>query len=248
VTQDAGAATAGTALVICKDEEICDLLIESLRPLAVRPQFCEEVFTARGLLNRRKFEAVIVDLQLGADALLMMEELHSSPANRTAVTFTISAGNAPLTRAVQPDATFRLQRPVSAASLHQTLRAAFGLMVRERRRYFRCPMATAAFLRIREPEELCCQAVNVSEGGIAVRIPEGFDPAAVKAVRFSLPDRARQILSETKVCWHDQAGVVGLQFQSLGASQKSELEEWLAGKLEETLPESVAALFRSARV
>jgi hypothetical protein len=38
---------------------------------------------------------------------------------------------------------------------------------------------------------------------------------------------------------------VGLEFLNLPASQKSELQEWLAQKLEETLPESVAALFRS---
>jgi len=36
-----------------------------------------------------------------------------------------------------------------------------------------------------------------------------------------------------------------LEFQSLAAPLKSELQEWLAHKLEETLPENVAALFRS---
>jgi hypothetical protein len=38
---------------------------------------------------------------------------------------------------------------------------------------------------------------------------------------------------------------VGLEFQSLASPQRSELQEWLARKLDETLPENVAALFRS---
>jgi hypothetical protein len=64
-------------------------------------------------------------------------------------------------------------------------------------------------------------------------------------VRFSLPGRTSQLFAETKVVWCGQNGLVGLEFQSLAAPLKSELQEWLARKLDETLPENVAALFRS---
>lgn len=244
MTATAEMAPAGTALVLCKDVPARQLIIESLRPLAIRPEICEEGITAASLLDRQKFEAVIVDLRLGEEALLVLEQVHFSRANRTAVTFAITGGEGP-TLGARPDSTFVLQRPLSAASVSQTLRAAYGLVVRERRRYFRCPIAVPAFVRARQPEEFLCQTVNISEGGVAISTRTMPDSAVPAAVRFSLPNRSAQLFTETKVRWRGLGGLVGLEFQSLAAPQKSELQEWLARKLDETLPENVAALFRS---
>lgn len=237
------AAAAGTALVLCRDGLTCQLITESLHPLAIRPQVCEDGFVAASFLDKQKFEAVIVDLQLGDEALLVLRQLRFSRANRTAVTFAITTASAAQTSA-RADSMFVLQRPLSAASVTQTLRAAFGLVVRERRRYFRCPVAIPAFVRAREPEDLLCQTVNISEGGIAINAPATLDSDHPALVRFSLPNRATQLFAETKVVWCGQGGLVGLEFQSLPAAQKSELQEWLARKLDETLPENVAAMFR----
>jgi hypothetical protein len=238
-------AAAATALVVCKDAEAQRLIIESLKPLAIRAEICGEVFAAARLLDKQKFEAVIVDLLLGEGALLVMEQLRFSRANRTAVTFAITGGDGAPTPGVKLDSTFVLPRPLSAASINQTLRAAYGLVVRERRRYFRCLITVPAFVRAREPEEFQCQTVNISEGGVAISARTMLDPTLAKAVRFSLPDRPGQIFSKTRVCWSGQGGLVGLEFQSLASSQRSELQEWLARKLDETRPENVAALFRS---
>jgi len=238
-------AAAATALVVCKDARTRQLIVESLRPLAIRPEICEEAFRAAALLDRQKFEAVILDLLMGEEALLIIEQIRLSRGNRTAVTFAITTGAGP-TSGGRPDSTFVLQRPLTAASVTQTLRAAYGLIVRERRRYFRCPIVVPAFVRAREPEEFLCETVNISEGGVAISTRTMPDSTLAAAVRFSLPDRAGHLFAETKVCWRGQGGVMGLEFQSLALPQKSELQEWLARRLDETLPADVAALFRSA--
>jgi CheY-like chemotaxis protein len=235
-------AAAGAALVMCKDPPTRQLILESLRPLAILPEICEDGVVAASLLDKQKFEAVIVDLLLGDDAVLVLRQLRLSRANRTAVTFAITTGSGTQASA-RPDSTFVLQRPLSVAAICQTLRAAFGMLVRERRRYFRCPIAIPAFVRARQPEDLLCQTVNISEGGIAISIPATLD-SDFALLRFSLPGRASQIFAETKVVWRGHGGLVGLQFESLAAPQKQELQEWLARRLDETLPENVAALFR----
>jgi hypothetical protein len=86
--------------------------------------------------------------------------------------------------------------------------------------------------------------VNISEGGVALKVSATLDHDSSALVRFSLPGRSNQLFAETTVVWCE-GGLVGLQFESLAAPQKSELQEWLARKLDETLPENVAALFRS---
>ena len=235
-------AAAGTALVLCKDAPTRQLMIESLQQLAIRPEICEEGFVAAGLLDNKKFEAVIVDLLLGDEALLVLARLRFSRANRTAVSFAITTESESQT-SERPDATFVLQRPLSSASINQNLRAAFGLIVRERRRYFRCAVAVPALIRGRQSGDVLCQTVNISEGGIAINCPVTLDSDFRPLVRFSLPDRPSPLFAEAKVVWLGQGGMVGLQFQSLAAPQESELQEWLARKLDETLPENVAALF-----
>jgi CheY-like chemotaxis protein len=233
-------AAAGTALVVCKDPPTRQLILESLHPLAILPEICEDGVVAAGLLDKQKFEAVIVDLLLGDEAVLVLRQLRLSRANRTAVTFAITTATQASAR---PDSTFVLQRPLSAAAINQTLRAAFGMMVRERRRYFRCPVAIPALLRARQPADLLCQTVNISEGGVAIKVPAILD-SEFALLRFSLPGRTSQLFAETKVVWRGHGGLVGLQFESLAAPQKQELQEWLARRLDETLPENVAALFR----
>jgi hypothetical protein len=86
--------------------------------------------------------------------------------------------------------------------------------------------------------------VNISEGGVAVNTPSPLDSDGAALVRFSLPDRTSQLFAETKVVWRGYGGLVGLQFQFLAPPQKSELQEWLARRLDETLPSNVSALFR----
>jgi len=235
-------AAAGTALVFCKDLPTRQLILESLHPLAILPEFCEDGVVAASLLDKQKFEAVIVDLLLGDEAVLLLRQIRLSRANRTAVTFAITTPTGTHSSG-RPDSTFVLQRPLSVAAVNQTLRAAFGMVVRERRRYFRCPVEIPAFLRARQPEDLLCQTVNISEGGIAIKVPATLD-SEFAPLRFSLPGRASQIFAETKVVWRGHGGLAGLQFESLAAPQKQELQEWLARRLDETLPENVAALFR----
>jgi|SRR5271165_1020747 len=234
---------AGTALIVCQDEPTRRLIRESLQPLAIRPEMCGEASTVAGVLDKQKFEAVIVDLLLGEQARLIMGQIRLSRANRTAVTFAITTGDKKRTSDERMDAMFVLQRPLSVASVTQTLRAAYGLIVRERRRYFRCPIAVQAFVRAGQQDELLYKTVNISEGGIALSGTAKLDPSLPAAVRFSLPEHTNQLFAETRVRWRNESGLVGLEFTSIALPHKSELQEWLARKLDETLPENVAALF-----
>jgi len=118
-------AAAGTALMLCKDTPTQQLISELLQQFAIRPEICEEGFVATGLLDKQRFEAVIVDLLLGDEALLVLARLRFSRANRTAVSFAITTESESQT-SERPDATFVLQRPLSSASINQNLRAAFG--------------------------------------------------------------------------------------------------------------------------
>jgi DNA-binding NtrC family response regulator len=127
----------GLALLVSTDPVAVRQFSHALQELSVSSDVCGEVPAAVGLLNRRKFEAVIVDLQLGEQSGMILDEVHLSSSNGTAVTFGISNNDADATAALRKKSQFVFERPLSAESIHKTLKPAYGLILRERRRYFR---------------------------------------------------------------------------------------------------------------
>ena len=122
----------------------------------------------RSLLNQHKFEAVVVDLQLGAQANAILERIRLSTWNRTAVLFTISDTDAETASAFKAGSNFVLKRPLSLTAIDRSLKVAYGLIVRERRRYFRCPVEIPAKICKLAIPEIHGQTVNISEGGFAI--------------------------------------------------------------------------------
>jgi PilZ domain len=198
------------------------------------------------LLARHKFEAVLVDLGAGESAAKVFQQVRLSSANRTAVTFALSRGKEDLGLAFKLGSNFVLQRPLSPDALTQTFRAAYGLIVREKRRYFRYPVVVPAVIEPDGAALLSGQTVNVSEQGIALSLPVPLPVGAEGRVQFTLPDFQAPIAAGSRVCWSNQNGQAGLCFFSLSPEDQSELQHWLSRRLEQQLPESVAERFRQS--
>lgn len=234
--------SVGRVLVVSNDVATIKQVSESLRQFAMSPETCSEVHVALERLDRQKFDSVIVDFRLGDQAMTILEKAHASRSNRTAVRFAISGSDEATAAAFKGGANFVLRRPLSFTTIDRTLRAAYGLIVREQRRYFRCSIGVVARLGL-EGADIDCESVNISEGGMAVRTAVAFKTGARVQVQFTLPEIDSAFSVESTICWR-RDGVVGLQFTSLSATQTAELQEWLARRLEESFPEFVAAKFR----
>lgn len=229
-------------LVVSNDAVTIAQLNESMGKLAMSSEICPEVPTALGLLNSQKFEAVMVDFKLG-QAQAIIEKIRLSPSNRTAVIFAISDSDAETATAYKTGSNFVLRRPLSPSSIDRNMRVAYGLIVRERRRYFRCPVETPAIIS-KADAEIRGQTVNISEGGIAISTSVPLGPGIKVQVEFTLPGNKTRFVVDAAVCWCKDT-YLGLQFTSLSPEVSTELQEWLARRLEESLPSSVTDKFRN---
>jgi len=238
------AVSIGRALLISDDEVTIQQITESTRQFAISLEVRGELAAALQQLKSQKFEAVIVDFRRRGRAETILEEIPLTPSNASAVTFAISDNKEETTEAFNAGSRFVLERPLSADSINRTMKVAYGLIVRERRRYFRCPLAIPVALRGEDIPETEGQAVNISEGGMALNLPLSLQPGLQVTVTFRLPGIDAGFAPESTVCWHKE-GVVGVKFSPLPPLQKSELQHWLGRQLEHTLPESVAGKFRS---
>ena len=231
-----------SALLVSADPVTIQQFSLALRELSISHDVCQGETAAISLLTRRKFDTVIVDLELGDQCGLILDAVGLSAANRTAVTFAINGSDADASATFRRRTGFVFGRPLSPQSIRITLRLAYGLILRERRRYFRCPISSPVTIVRRNMPEVTCQSVNISEGGMAVSTSVPLNAGEPVQVQFSIPDH-KPFVAESTICWL-KTGHLGVRFVSLSSERKSELQQWLSRKLEEALPESIARQFQ----
>jgi hypothetical protein len=225
--------SAGKMLLVSPSSLTMYQLAKSAHRFAMSVQVCTEVRTALDLVNRQKFDAVTVDLSLGQHATAILREARLSPANRTAVGFAISSTVDQSADAFRAGSSFVLERPLSFESIRRTLHAAHGLILRERRRYFRCPIAIPVSIRAEgAAASVFGETSDISEAGMALRLLTPLKPGVEAKVQFTLPNTLVPIRAEAKVCWCDENGQAGVHFESLSPRDNSELQQWVACKFD----------------
>jgi CheY-like chemotaxis protein len=237
----------GLALLVSADPVTIQQFSLALRELSLSPDACQDAASVGLLLKHRKFDAVIVDLQLGEQSGLVLDDVRLSSSNRTAVTFGISDNNAEVTSACRKKSQFIFERPLSARSIDKILKPAYGLILRERRRYFRCPVSVPVIIRRESMQEVWCNSLNISEGGMALSTLVPLVAGESVRVQFTLPDHDTTCSAVSTICW-GKTGQLGIRFVAISDEQKSELDAWLSQKLEEMLPAFVAGKVRKAEL
>jgi ActR/RegA family two-component response regulator len=235
-------AFVGRILLVSNDATAIEQLSESLQRFALFPEQCPEISSALERLNRAKFEAVIVDFRLGSQAGAILAGVRHSHSNKHAVVFAVSDTEVEATGAFKAGSTFVLRRPLCAASIDLSLKAAYGLMIRERRRYFRCPVEVPVAILRADTQTVHGHTVNISEGGMSITTAASLGPGDPVQMQLTLPGDEFQFVLESTVCWFKEHRI-GLQFTASSLHRTSNLQEWLSRRLEETIPKSVRDKF-----
>jgi len=221
------------ALLVCRDTRSVDMLCHCTQQMAIQIEVCPDAASATRKLCRNKFEAIVVDLAIGPDALDLIRKLHGMTSHRRAVIFAISDTEEQAKAAFQSGATFLLEKDSLPLTTLRTLRAAYPMMVAERRRYFRFPLDMMVFIRIGALPEFRARSVNLSESGMAVVSNEPLSSGDRIQLRLCLPDAADFLTLTADVCWTNAEGRAGVKFQQVLPSVRERLQNWLAARFDE---------------
>ena len=231
----------GRALIVSNDATVIEQLIRGMQQFAIATNVCSDVSSAASLINTRKFEAIIVDHPLG-DQVDLFDRIRLSASNGNSVTFAVVDSSAGAELKIQ--ANFLIPKPLDEKQVGSILKAALGLIIRDYRRYFRCPVTVPVLIEIHGKVQIPCEMMNISEGGLAVTTTVTFDPGTAVKAEFTLPDEATAFNIDAEICWCDKKGRAGVHFQSVMRDQQAKLQDWLSRKIEQGIPEPVARLFR----
>jgi len=70
--------------------------------------------------------------------------------------------------------------------------------------------------------------INLSQGGLQVRMENGFDASEASRVAFALPGTKCGMKAEVEVAWSDNRGNLGIRFLNMTSEMKHTLRVWLA--------------------
>jgi len=171
--------------------------------------------------------------------------VRASASNRTAITFAVTNNSAQTAAALKGGSAFTLQKPLTIEAIRHTFKAAYGLIVRERRRYFRYPISVPAAATRKGESEIFGKTINISEKGMALSTSTPLATGTELKIQFTLPDPRLDLTADCKVCWNNDKGQAGLLFVFIASNLASDLQSWLARRLEEQLPDVVTQRFQS---
>jgi CheY-like chemotaxis protein len=220
------------SLLLSRDAEVFRILRPTLEKLSIEVEVCQEAKKASEILLAQKFDAVIVDCDDLPGGAAILEGIRTTPSNKNTVTFAIVNGRKTTTQvAFGMGVNFVLHKPLSALNAARCFNAALGFMMRERRRFFRHPLAMPVTLLL-DDKKLNATCTNLSEGGIAIQTHNALPKNAAPRLQFTLPETSMAFDVETEVAWADLKGRVGLRFVKLPESSQQRLEGWLNAQAE----------------
>ena len=215
------------SLVLCSDEKIVRVLRRVLGDLEIGVELCADADSALRKLTRQRFEAIIVDVtDDGASEVL--RSARNAPCNKQAVAVAIVEPIIGLKAVFNIGAHFVLYKPVSSERAKSSFRASRALMKSERRRNARVAVQIPVVLRSPEAGgNMKVTTIDLSEGGMAVSMPNKRRPTGRWQIAFSLPGTENTLELPAEFAWEGTSAQAGLRFQQIAPEATQQLREWL---------------------
>jgi len=215
------------ALLVTSDPGMVNVFSPLLQEMRIMVQYCPDESTAAHDVLMAKFEAVFLDCDHMPGNIPVIKSLRESRSNKNAVVVAVASNSAARQQAFDQGANFAFERPFVVPDIKKTLHAAYGLMLRERRRYFRHAIEIPVRARRDSGEELSCKTINLSQNGMALSVPSPLSQGEVLGLVFSVPDAALSVSARGTVVWADTLSKVGISFQCTNPEVESRLTAWL---------------------
>ena len=178
-------------------------------------------------LTNSKVDALIVDCDLNGTGQFFRELKQEAPRAST-VPLVIMGGPQGRQDMEATGAMFAFDKPISVEQAVRTLSAARNMILDGRLRYHRAGLDVPVTLRGKRQKHFGAQLINLSQGGLQVRVNDGFDANDLLRASFELPGTKSGVKADVEVAWSDDHGNVGIRFVKIAAQMQHTLRLWLA--------------------
>jgi CheY-like chemotaxis protein len=215
------------ALLCSPDPQVVTAIQRILNSSGIELEICTQPEAGMSRLQQQKYDAVFVDcddMPLGAE---LLQTLRTTPSNRQAIAFALLNGGTDTRQAYSLGANFTLEKPLTVEFTTRTLRAAAGLIARERRRYFRQDVSANVQLWVRNTSRTTEQSAlmtNLSESGMLLAQAD-LKAGTKLRFQFTLPWSEVVVSGSGVVTWAE-GGCAGVR-TSVPKPIRRALEDWV---------------------
>jgi hypothetical protein len=182
---------------------------------------------AQAKLARSKVDALIVDCDLsGADQFL--RHLQRDSHFPVSIPLVVMSGPRHRQEIDETGALFSFEKPISVEQAVRTLSAARNLILDGRLRYHRQAIDVPVSLLCSPQKRLQAELLNLSQGGIGVRLDRELDVRQPIQVSFKLPGTRYTVKARGEIAWTDRQGNAGIRFLDIPDRLQRSLQLWLA--------------------
>lgn len=214
-------------LVVCSDAALFKTVSAAIRLVNGRMNCAPSVAPARNYITRRKVDGIVIDMGLPG-ALDLITQLRRGSSNRLTVVFACMGSSPENQFAIRAGANFVLHRPLLPEKVAHIFTVAAGMMVSEKRRYFRYPLMVPVEITMKERQVESTMA-NLSEGGMAIWSLYYHAPGAPVQFVFEIPFGGL-IQGRGEVAWTNADGLAGIKFNIMSDYAYTQFSAWITGR------------------
>jgi hypothetical protein len=212
-------------MVVSRDLQEVSVLECILGSLHIRVDVESEPERAQAKLARSKIDALIIDCDL-TGAAGVLKGLQNGGV-RNSVPLIIVSGSTGRKHLESKGASFVFEKPISVEQAVHTLSAARNMILDERLRYHREVLDVPVSLTYAAKDRHRAHLMNLSQGGMGVRLQRLHDSVGPVKVSFTLPGTKISMKFLGEVAWKDKQGNAGIRFVETSSRTKRELQLWL---------------------
>ena len=214
-------------LVVCPDQDSASLLTLILSEMGMAAEHTPSISRGLELLDSQHFDAIILDYRADRSSEAFLARIRQSPKNRASMLIAIVDSEFNARPVFGLGANFVLYRPLSSERTRISLRAARGLLRRERRRAPRIPVSSTANVAYPGAPELNAVLADLSDGGTLIHTANRIPPACKVYFEFALPGQRQLVRLSGEVAWQDASGRTGIRFIDVPQSSRRLMQTWL---------------------
>lgn len=209
-------------LLVSTDRSTPEAAQAALKTMARSLQCVDSVAAGREFVRTQKIDSVVIDLEIKT-ALKFIAEIRKGK-NARAFAFVCVSNDAESAVALRGGANALLTRPLSVEAMAATIGSFRSIIASEHRRYFRHAVTIPAVITLGEHSY---QGIveNISQGGLAIRLPCLLPEASIVDFSFDLETGAIEGSAQLK--WENTESLAGMAFRKLVPKSKQQLMTWL---------------------
>ena len=218
------------ALLLSRDAEVVRVVRRVLEGLATPLEVTANSDQAAQSIKSKKFDAVMVDVDDIENGTTVLSGLRAGKSNNKSIAFAVVNGTTSVKTAYELGANFVISKPVSIERVTRCFRAAYGLILRERRRYQRHRVSAPAQV-LTSKGYVAVQILDVSEGGASLSFPVRNNvsgEAGMVTLLFQLNNMPKTIEAKGELLWTEDSGRAGFRIIAMAPEPRRIFDEWLA--------------------